>query len=142
VDRRIINAIKLMEIKVADRLPIPVLAKEVGLSDSAFWHLFKKQTGVAPAKYLKKLRLHRARQLAKTTQLRNKEIAALVGLSDLSHFNRDFKRTFGQTPRRLRPSRDPNVAETATEKAEFANSYHLQAPSFRMNTSLEGGDSQ
>ncbi|HXG55469.1 MAG TPA: helix-turn-helix transcriptional regulator, partial [Vicinamibacterales bacterium] len=55
-----------------------------------------------PARYLQCLRLRRAALLIERTFLSVKEVMALVGYSDPSHFSRDFKRRYGMAPRELR----------------------------------------
>jgi AraC family transcriptional regulator len=64
------------------------LARAVNLTSFHFCHLFKAETGNSPARYLKALRLERARELLETTFLSTKEIRSLVGLNDESHFAR------------------------------------------------------
>jgi transcriptional regulator GlxA family with amidase domain len=78
------------------------LAAAVRLSRSRFSHLFREQTGVAPWRYLRDLRLQRARVLLETTPLSVKEVMALVGVNDPSHFSRDFCAAFGASPRAWR----------------------------------------
>jgi AraC-like DNA-binding protein len=67
------------------------VAMALNLSSSRFRHLFKEELGVSPHHYLTWVRLHRARELLQNSFLRVKEIAALVGVNDLSHFVRDYK---------------------------------------------------
>jgi AraC-like DNA-binding protein len=57
---------------------------------------------VSPAKYLKTLRMRQAATLLTTTFLSVKEIVRRVGLTDESHFVRDFKRLYGRTPSEYR----------------------------------------
>jgi AraC family transcriptional regulator of arabinose operon len=91
-------------------LRVAELAALVNLSPSRLRALFVAQTGSAPAPYLRRLRLRRARLLVERTFLSIKEIMALVGYNDPSHFARDFRREHGLAPtevRRLSPSVDP-----------------------------------
>ena len=78
------------------------LAAMVNLSPSRLHQLFKAETGVPPARYLRQLRMRRARELLETTHLSVKQVMACVGLTDESHFVRDFKKTCGLTPARYR----------------------------------------
>jgi two-component system response regulator YesN len=64
--------------------------------------LFKTETGATAMQYLKALRMEKARELLDTTYLSVKEVAVQVGLNDTSHFVRDFKKAFGQTPTQYR----------------------------------------
>jgi len=78
------------------------MARLVNLTSFHFCHLFKAETGNSPAKYLKALRLERARELLETTFLSTKEIRSLVGLNDESHFARDFRAAYGLSPQQYR----------------------------------------
>lgn len=51
-----------------------------------------------PIRYLRQLRMERAKQLLESSFLSVKEIAFQVGLNDESHFVRDFKSTYGYSP--------------------------------------------
>lgn len=78
------------------------LAAHVNLSASRFRALFVAQTGMAPLRYLQRLRLRRARLLIEHTFLSVKEVMSLVGYNDPSHFARDFRREHGAPPSALR----------------------------------------
>ena len=51
-----------------------------------------------PIRYLRLLRMERAKDLLESSFLSVKEIAFQVGLNDESHFVRDFKSTYGFSP--------------------------------------------
>jgi transcriptional regulator GlxA family with amidase domain len=102
VDPRITATVALMQQRFGQPIPIVDLAAAVNLSPSRFRHLFTSQVGVGPAVYLQRLRLRRARLLIERTFLSVKEVMALVGYNDPSHFSRDFRRLHGVSPRVLR----------------------------------------
>jgi transcriptional regulator GlxA family with amidase domain len=106
-DPRITWTVKHLQARLADPITVPELARRVNLSASRFRALFMAQTGVAPAQYLQRLRLRRGRLLLERTFLSVKEVMALVGYNDPSHFARDFRREFGLAPSEVRsPSLD------------------------------------
>ena len=78
------------------------LANSVNLSSSRLRHLFKDETGLTPAQYLKRLRLERAKELMEDSFLRLKEVMPQVGISDESHFVKDFKKEYGLPPIKYR----------------------------------------
>jgi two-component system, response regulator YesN len=80
------------------------LARDLNLSVSRLRCLFKSEVGVPIHSFMKRERLHRARDLLATTFCSVKEISALIGAGDTSHFVRDFKRAFGTTPTSFRRS--------------------------------------
>lgn len=99
MDARVRTVIGLMKNDLRRRLPLSEAARAVHLSSSHLSHLFKQETGASPARYLKRLRMERAKELLETTFLGVEEIATEVG-SGVSHFVRDFERVYGITPAR------------------------------------------
>jgi AraC-like DNA-binding protein len=102
MDNRVLKVIELMRKNLRGEVSLGDLARAVNLSPSRFHQIFKNETGHPPAKYLRMLRMERARQLLETSFLSVKEIRFKVGVSDESHFVRDFKKTYGLTPTRYR----------------------------------------
>ena len=102
MDPRVRQAINLLSEDLSRDLDFKALAASVNLSPSRLRHLFKDDTGLTPARYLKHLRLERARELLEGSFLRLKEVMPLVGINDESHFVRDFKKAHGLPPKRYR----------------------------------------
>jgi len=102
IDWRITWAVEDMQRNLKEPLSVPELAARVNLSPSRFRELFSAQTGVGPAQYMQRLRLRRARLLIERTFLTVKEVMALVGYNDPSHFSREFSRYHGVPPSALR----------------------------------------
>src|SRR6187200_3620781 len=102
MDPRIARAIARMEEAIDREVPVAELAASVGLSPSRFAYLFRRDTGIPPARYLHTLRMERARLLLERTFLSVKEVMASVGVNDPSHFSRDFRRYHGVPPTGLR----------------------------------------
>ncbi len=100
MDNRVRAVITLMKSNLHQQLSANDMAQSVHLSSSRLSHLFKAETGTSLVRYQKKLRMEQARVLLRTTFLSVKEVAAGVGISDISHFVRDFERTFRLTPAR------------------------------------------
>jgi AraC family transcriptional regulator of arabinose operon len=78
------------------------LAGLMNLSCSRFSHLFRTEYGCAPGAYIQARRLDHARTLLVDTTLSVKQVMSAVGVRDPSHFARDFKRRFGESPTVLR----------------------------------------
>jgi AraC family transcriptional regulator len=102
MDQRVQQTIDLLSENVSRDFDFAALAAYVNLSPSRLRHLFKEETGLTPAQYLKRLRLERAKELLEGSFLRLKEVMPLVGIKDESHFVRDFKKAHGLPPRRYR----------------------------------------
>lgn len=101
MDQRVLWAIAELDSRLSG-LHWAELARTVNLSPSRFAHVFSDETGLTPAQYLHALRMERARILLQRTFLTVKEVMAQVGLSDASHFSRDFRRYHGVAPTQAR----------------------------------------
>ena len=116
MDQRVERVIALMKADLRQGLSLDQMARLVNLSSAHLCNLFKAETGTSPARYLRSLRMTRAQTLLVNTFLSVKEIMVGVGLSDQSHFVRDFKRINGTTPtqyrRRNRVTGENKIVET------------------------------
>ena len=83
---------------VRGELSLAEFAQSVNLSVWRLCHIFKSDVGMPPIRYLRLLRMERAKDLLESSFLSVKEIAYQVGLNDESHFVRDFKSTYGYSP--------------------------------------------
>ena len=104
MDLRVKTVIALMRDGLGQELKVCQMAHSVSLTASHFSRLFKAETGLSPYKYLKILRMKKAKVLLESTFLNVKEIMNRVGVRDESHFVRDFKIICGTTPARYRGS--------------------------------------
>ena len=102
MDRRIQKAIALVGKSPRRALPLSELASSLNLSVSRLRLLFKAATGLSLTQYLKLLRMQEAKSLLETTFLNVKQIAARIGIKDVSHFVRDFKKAYGMSPKQYR----------------------------------------
>lgn len=86
-----------MEDQLDENLPVEVLAAEAGLSVFHFVRAFSACFHVTPHQYLQARRTARAKSLL-AQRVTPSEAAAAAGLTDQSHLNRWFKRSYGVTP--------------------------------------------
>ncbi len=78
------------------------LAKEAGMSRSAFAREFKTALDLTPMDYVSRVRLNLAHRLLLSTGIRVEIVAATVGFNSRSHFSRLFREYFGTDPSSLR----------------------------------------
>jgi len=78
------------------------LARELGISYSAFRHRFKQITGLPPGQYQIQIRLNKARSLLRNSPLSVADIAAQLGFESIYYFSRLFKKKTGLSPREWR----------------------------------------
>jgi AraC family transcriptional regulator len=110
MEPRVQRAIDRMEEQLHRSLPVTEVASAVNLSVTQLTRLFRDATGMTPGAYLHRLRMQRARILLERTTLSVAEVMAQVGISDRSHFARDFRRAHGTNPRTLRVLTHPDRA--------------------------------
>ena len=102
MDPRVEDAIAFIDNHLHTAISIPALASREELSVSQLTRLFRRATGTTPTMYLHRVRMERARILIERTSLSFAEVMARVGVTDPSHFARDFRRAHGFSPRTLR----------------------------------------
>jgi AraC-like DNA-binding protein len=85
-----------------ENLRLGQVARFVNTSPFYFCKMFKKGTGLNFTDYLSRIRVERSKNLLLNPNLRVSEIAYEVGFQSLTHFNRVFKNTLGQSPTRYR----------------------------------------
>jgi signal transduction histidine kinase/DNA-binding response OmpR family regulator/ligand-binding sensor domain-containing protein len=78
------------------------LSRAVLLSPSQLYRKLNALTGEPPNAFIRKIRLHQAMTLLKTTDRNISEIAYDVGFNDPNYFSRVFSKEFGDTPREYR----------------------------------------
>lgn len=74
------------------------IANEFTMSPSYMTRYFKDQTGYSLIEYLDQLRMKKAKELLRQTNLTVKDIAGKVGYTDVNNFNRKFKKKESITP--------------------------------------------
>lgn len=86
----------------SQKVRVAEAASMVGMSETRFKDFFKRATGSTFAQYVIQLRLARASQLLRDTDLSMAEIAHETGFCDQSHFDNRFKDSFKISPKEYR----------------------------------------
>lgn len=97
---RISKAIGQLRENFDQPLQIENMARSLGMSLSGFHHHFKSVTAMSPLQFQKQIRLQEARRLMLGEDLDAASAGFRVGYEDASHFNREYKRLFGDPPQR------------------------------------------
>ncbi len=112
---RIARAIERLRHDFDKPVCIEHLARELGMSLSGFHNHFKAVTAMSPLQFQKQLRLQEARRLMLGEDLDAASAGYRVGYDDAAHFNREYKRFFGQPPmrdvERLRQTTRANLSQ-------------------------------
>lgn len=107
---RILTSMRFIQGHLADKLTVEQLARLAGMSTSHYAHRFSSVVRISPMRFLREVRLERARMLLMESGTRANEVATLIGFDSPAHFTREFKRRFGVPPShylRARRGTDP-----------------------------------
>lgn len=126
MDKRVEKIIEMMRDDVRGELSLTEFAQSVNLSVWRLCHIFKSDVGLPPIKYLRLLRMERAKGLLESSFLSVKEIAFQVGLNDESHFVRDFKATYGHSPAIYRSQFKRNGSGNGNGNGNGLDQHHNQ----------------
>jgi AraC-like DNA-binding protein len=96
---RIGRVLRRIHADCASPLDIDALAREAAMSPSAFHRHFRAVTGISPLRYVKAIRLHKARMLMLQEGAGVGTTALAVGYQSISQFSREYRRLFGASPR-------------------------------------------
>ena len=83
-------------------LSIEMLSGELGLSRAQLFRKVKAKLGVSPVDLIRQIRMQKAQQMFRRTDLSVSEVAYSVGFSSSSYFSKCYKDYFGVAPKQLR----------------------------------------
>lgn len=102
--RRIGAICQYIEANYNHEISLSEIASQIGMSESAASHFFKKRTNRSFISYLNDVRIgHASKMLIETTNS-IAEISYMCGFANISNFNRLFKKAKEQTPSEYRAS--------------------------------------
>ena len=88
----------------AENISLDTLSQQFSVSKYHLQRLFKKYTGQSPLEFLSVVRMTRAKELLRTTDMPVGDIAYAVGLENASYFVSKFRSLEDITPHRYRKS--------------------------------------
>lgn len=90
---------KIIAFKMGDgEFSVDVLAKEMAISRTGLFTKLKAITGMTPNDYIKLIRLQKAAELLRSSNMRINEVCWQVGFSSRSHFTKCFQAQYGVLP--------------------------------------------
>ena len=123
----IAQAIELLQREYDQPLQIEQMAQRVGMSTSRFHHQFKIVTKMSPLQFQKQLRLQEARRLMFAEDFDATSAGFQVGYRNLSQFNREYKRQFGEPP--IRDMERLRLTPGILEEYDLRPLYAMNSPS-------------
>lgn len=103
-NERLAKAVTLIERDLDEPLRTADVAARVGLSPRQLERLFGRYMNCSPKKYRMEMRLNRARELLRQTDMTVINVALACGFASPSHFSKCFRTRFGSTPYQRGPA--------------------------------------
>lgn len=126
------QAIAWLRSNFKESLYVEELAASLNMATSTFHKYFKEITTLSPLQYQKRLRLSEAQRLMLSDNYDVTRAAFAVGYESATQFNREYKRLFGESPRKDVTKMKRNGVQLASASGSATPSAGAQA----RNTSL------
>lgn len=93
---------EFLELHYAEPIRLEQVCQMCGMSQTSFTEKFKQTVGQTFTEYRSEVRIHASLKLLRETDDKIICIAESVGIGDLSHYNKLFKKRMGMSPREYR----------------------------------------
>jgi transcriptional regulator GlxA family with amidase domain len=121
IDELIERAHALIALRCQERLSLPAIAAELGVSYSHLRQTFTKRIGLSPKQYYCRVRLQKAQELLANTTRSVQEIADILGFHSAFQLSKHFKQHVGEAPQHWRSKRErrtsPQVRSQPVERS-------------------------
>lgn len=101
-DKEVLKKIDKARLIIREKINVQVSAEELAaslnMSYTWFRRMFRQYTGLAPAQYITRLKVRKARELLSDTNKTIKEIALELGFESIDYFSTMFKKQTGSSP--------------------------------------------
>ena len=95
---KIKKAVDYIRRHYAEEITLRSLSEHLQLSENHLSRLFTKETGESFISFLTRLRIQKAKELLRQTELPIGEISEAIGYANQEHFSRVFKKLAGVSP--------------------------------------------
>lgn len=121
IDELIERAHALIALRCQERLSLPAIAAELGVSYSHLRQTFTKRIGLSPKQYYCQVRLQKAQELLANTTRSVQEIADILGFHSAFQLSKHFKQHVGEAPQhwrlKLKRRTPPRVRSQPVERS-------------------------
>lgn len=102
----------------AEDLSLETLAEKVYLSSGYLSFIFKKETGMNLNRYIRVVRMEKAKELLCTTNMKVAQVSEKTGFTNVSYFCRSFREYFGSSPESYRKGtgEDEEISDRVDKK--------------------------
>jgi transcriptional regulator GlxA family with amidase domain len=96
------NAMTYIQNNYRENILLETLSEKACMSKRTFLRYFLKATGYSPIQYLLKIRISRACQILRESDMPLYEVSGFCGFRDSNYFSRSFKNSTGMTAKEFR----------------------------------------
>jgi AraC-like DNA-binding protein len=115
--RSLQRAVEYIHKHYREALGLTEVARVAGFAPNYFSALFKQREGMTFERYIRQLRIERAKQLLVSSDLDMQRVAQLSGFGTRQYLSRMFKKALGSTPGEFRSRTEPEVIVKAQSVA-------------------------
>ena len=94
-----IQVVRLMQQHIEDPLPVDDLARLIAVTRRQLERLFSAHLAETPSRFYAQVRLERARELLRETEMGILAVGVACGFASASHFSRAYRNHFGVSPK-------------------------------------------
>lgn len=102
IERSLLKKVEQLVLEKVDdpNLSVNYLADQIAVSERKFYRMIKKMSDSTPFEFIKEVRMQYAIQMLKEKKISSSsEVAKSIGMNNVSHFNTQFKKRFGKSPK-------------------------------------------
>lgn len=101
----ILAFIRTVEDNITDELSPAIVAQKLCTSEMTLYRRVKELVGKRPSEFIRSIKLNKAADMLKTTDMTVQEIMFDCGFNNKSYFYRSFAQAYGMSPKEYRKSR-------------------------------------
>jgi AraC family transcriptional regulator len=115
--RRLARVVEYIRNHLDQPLSVSALSSLLEMSQSHFFKLFKRSTGLAPHQFVLQERINRSKELLRQGNRKIVESALGAGFENQAHFTTVFGNFVGMTPRQFQRSSSATTGEVRSGSA-------------------------
>ncbi|WP_083294750.1 GlxA family transcriptional regulator [Burkholderia plantarii] len=124
----LVEAVRLMEANIEEPPPLADLARLIALSERQMQRMFKHYLSTSPTHYYLAVRLKRAREILRNSDLSIARVTPLAGFRSACHFSKAYRSQFGHAPSQERRAPKPDGGQAGAPRGVLPASVEAEAP--------------
>ena len=114
-DEFMMKVTQLVKEGLGKELNVDILCSGMHMSRTSFYNKIKVLTGMAPADFIRKIKMQEAATLLKSKRYSVSEVSDMMGFADPKYFTDTFKKFYGVPPSVYMKQQPSDTAETGSQ---------------------------